>query len=335
MSNPHPENSSNKHIKPEFTIIICTYNQAESLKNTLASINASKDVSTTDIELLVIINNSSDNTEEICQNFSGASIFPFKYIIEKEQGLSHARNRGIRESTGKILIFTDDDVVVPDNWLNSIIATYNNEEPDCVFGKVIPEWKDNKPEWFSQPMSTAYALLDYGNEKLDIKTNGREFFGANFSIKKYILVDIGGFNVELGRKGEKLFIGEETQIFRHLVRNRYRIIYNPDNYLFHVIHESRKTKAFIRRYFRDIADSNFYMSNKNSIRNLFGIPLYKYKDFFLFYISFIPEYLWYSITLQHNRKFLLLLNLIKNNRLLYLYIQNMVSRGSLAAEGKA
>lgn len=310
MKNTLLDSRSNNLTAPKFSVVICTYNQADALKNALLSINNSKGIAAaSDIELLVVINNSTDNTEEICKKFATISIVPFRYVFEIEQGLSYARNRGVEESSGELIVFTDDDVVVPDHWLSSIINLYNKEQPDCIFGKIVPDWKDHKPDWFSSTMSPAYALLDYGNEKLYIKNSNKEFFGANFSIKKNILVEAGGFNTGLGRKGEHLYIGEETQIFRYLLQHNKKIIYNPESYLYHVIHEHRKTIKFIKQYYKDIAISLAIMASIEKGRQLLGIPYYKIQEAAMFFTKLPYKYLIALLKNDVPTLFLLRLNL--------------------------
>ena len=321
-----------KELLIDFSIIICTYNQAVSLNKALLSINNSKHVTSNNVELLVVINNSKDNTVEICKEFSVISKFPFRYVVEKQQGLSFARNRGIKESKGRILIFTDDDVLVPEQWLSNIIGTFYNEEPDCVFGKILPEWNGKKPDWFSSQMSPAYALLDYGDQKLLIDSYEKEFYGANFSIKKEILNKLGGFNTELGRMGNKLFIGEETQIFKYLVNSNSKIVYNPDIFLYHVIHEERKTKEFIKRYYKDISVSIAHMAVNNSKRKILGIPPYKIKEIIVFFVSVPYKVLLSVINNNTTMLFFLRLQSTLQMRVIYsclkIYILNRKKRYS-------
>ena len=97
---------------PTFSIIICTYNRDKYIYNVLKSI-AENDFPTEKFEIILINNNSTDNTEEECNRFRTDFPLPnYRYFIEKEQGLSYARNRGINKSTGDILIYVDDDALV-------------------------------------------------------------------------------------------------------------------------------------------------------------------------------------------------------------------------------
>ena len=94
------------------SIIICTYNRDQFLYDALRHV-AVNDYPTEEYEIVLVNNNSTDTTESECQRF--AADFPqvqFRYFVETKQGLSHARNRGIDESRGDVLVFLDDDSFV-------------------------------------------------------------------------------------------------------------------------------------------------------------------------------------------------------------------------------
>ena len=99
------------------TVILCTFNRATSLSKALESVACSELPESVEWEVLVVDNNSSDRTreviEEYCRQFPGR----FRYLFEPQQGLSSARNAGIREARGDVLAFLDDDVMVEAEWL--------------------------------------------------------------------------------------------------------------------------------------------------------------------------------------------------------------------------
>ena len=98
----------------KLSVIICTYNRERYIYNALKSI-AEQDFPLSGYEIVLVNNNSTDNTENICKDFKRD--YPqvdFRYFIETNQGLSYARNRGVKESSGDILIFVDDDATVFD-----------------------------------------------------------------------------------------------------------------------------------------------------------------------------------------------------------------------------
>jgi len=296
------------------------------LKQTLDSLNELEINPAHNVSIIVVDNNSSDETKVICDDFFKRSILPFRYFFEKKQGLSHARNHAINETDKGIIIFTDDDVIVPTDWVSNIIQEYSSSNVSSVYGKVIPEWRNNKPSWFNKKLNPSYALLDYGNNRFIASSINQEFYGANFSCEVSLLKQFGGFDTELGRKGDKLFIGEETEIFTKLLALNKTLIYNPKIFVWHVIREERKNKKFLIKYFRDVAESNVYISLKNARRTLLGIPLYRYKEYPLFYVSYIPKYLFYTVNNKTSDKFVLTLNLMKVNRSLQLYLKHHFSK---------
>ena len=96
----------------DISIIICTYNRSESLKRTLQSLKEMSVSDDIEWELLIVDNNSTDNTREAVNDFTKTSGLNCRYVFESKQGLSNARNRGVKEACGEIIAFTDDDVIV-------------------------------------------------------------------------------------------------------------------------------------------------------------------------------------------------------------------------------
>ncbi|MDR1585310.1 MAG: glycosyltransferase family 2 protein, partial [Prevotellaceae bacterium] len=134
------------------SIIICTYNRDNYLYNALKSI-AENDFPFSDYEIVLINNNSTDATETECSRFQND--FPqvdFRYFVETNQGLSYARNRGIRESKGEILVFLDDDAFVGKNYLRNLQKNIETNPDWAAFGgKITPLFENGKtPEWLSK-----------------------------------------------------------------------------------------------------------------------------------------------------------------------------------------
>ena len=97
------------------TAIICTYNRAKYIGNLLESI-AANDLAKNEYEILLVDNNCTDNTCEVCDAFAEAhKDVNFRYVVEQEQGLSAARNKGIREAKGELIVYID-DVALIDTW---------------------------------------------------------------------------------------------------------------------------------------------------------------------------------------------------------------------------
>src|SRR5690349_17754111 len=109
---------------PRISVVVCTFNRARSLGRSLNALLALKPPPG-GYELIIVDNNSRDGTAEVVARASsqrGASAPPVRYIFEPAQGLSRARNAGVRAARGRILAFTDDDTLVPPDWLLQLDA---------------------------------------------------------------------------------------------------------------------------------------------------------------------------------------------------------------------
>lgn len=163
-----------------FSIVLCTYNRAERLIQTLAFLDQLDPMEDAAIELIVVDNNSSDGTRSVCEGFAARARVSFRWVFENHQGLSHARNRGLAEADGSIIIFTDDDITVPSHWAAEYARVFREHEADCVFGRIVPDWGGDKPSWYDSKFGPIFGALDYGSEEFVVTTRNFEFFGANF-----------------------------------------------------------------------------------------------------------------------------------------------------------
>src|SRR5687768_14967667 len=112
------------------SVIICTYNRSASLRLTLQSLEKMRRPPDLPWELIVVDNNSRDDTGHVIDQYRRTAAFDVRHVFESKQGHSHARNRGVEESKGSVLAFTDDDVTVDAHWLEEIRHTY--EHFDCL-----------------------------------------------------------------------------------------------------------------------------------------------------------------------------------------------------------
>ncbi|WP_198245572.1 glycosyltransferase [methane-oxidizing endosymbiont of Gigantopelta aegis] len=134
------------------SIIICSYNRCQNLPDCFSCLE--KQVITDPIqwEVLLVDNNSTDNTKQVTEDFNQSSSLNIRYIFEQKQGLSYARNRGINEAKGTYLMFIDDDIRVTENWLQSIYSTFKQYDCDAVGGRIHIESPNKLPPWITPDM---------------------------------------------------------------------------------------------------------------------------------------------------------------------------------------
>lgn len=263
----------------ELSVIICSYNRAVSLGNTLTGIGDMTGLNGLDWEVLVVDNGSEDNTAEVVTRFGRSGPFPVRYVREEQRGLSFARNRGVSEARGALLAFTDDDVLVDRLWAANIVKAFRTFDPACIGGRIFPLWERPKPKWLCEELHKKLALLDYGDEPLVLETPS--VWGANFIMKAEACRFYGPFDTRVGRVPGKLYAGEETALIGKLLRGKEKVMYVPDVVVYHHVPEERMKKTYFRRWVYDEGELAGLLLGEYTNRNILGIPLYLFRDLIL------------------------------------------------------
>jgi len=256
----------------QVSVIVCTYNRAGSMGRVLDSFRRLVVPEGTRWELLLVDNNSKDQTKDVIDAFVARSGVPARYLFEEKQGLSHARNRGILAARGEIIAFTDDDVSVDPKWLANIIRGFEQTDASCVGGKILPVWEKRPPRWLQGELRAILALLDLGNER--IRLNAPTIWGANMIVRSSMFGKYGLFDPTLGNSGGKLYGGEETQFLSRLLEGGERVYYIPEILVHHYIPATRTRKAYFRRWFYDKGELAANQLGTYPHRNLMGIPFH-------------------------------------------------------------
>jgi glycosyltransferase involved in cell wall biosynthesis len=230
------------------SVIICTYNRAKYIGGLLESI-AQNDLSKADYEVVLVDNNCTDNTREICDSFAQAhQDIAFHYCVEPEQGLSAARNKGIREAKGDVLVYVDDDALV-DSWYLRTIWAYMNDNPQiqAVGGPIIPQYETAKPVWMTRYTEELLGGYLYFGDKVRDFPAGRYPGGGNAAYRAAVFGRTGLFNTALGRKGDSLMGAEEKDIFDKMRTLGMRFMYLPQMVLHHLIPPKKLEQDYFDR----------------------------------------------------------------------------------------
>lgn len=238
------------------TAIICTYNRAKYIRPLLESI-AANDLPKDEYEILLVDNNCTDNTRDICAAFAAAHIdVHFRYTVETEQGLSAARNRGIQESQGDIIVYIDDDALVDTHYLRDYAEWFEaHPETMACGGKILPLYETEEPQWMT-PYTKALltAWMDYGDRVREYP-KGRYPGGGNAAYRKEVFEKVGLFNTALGRKGGNLMGSEEKDIFDKMKTMGMQVLYLPTPVLHHIIPQAKLEKSYFDRLTLQIGKS--------------------------------------------------------------------------------
>lgn len=241
--------------KPEISVVVCTYNRAQMLRHCLKSLadqRADKEL----YEVLVIDNNSKDNTQEVANEFV-KKYSNFKLIFEQKQGLSHARNIGYKTAASEYIAYIDDDAQAPEEWIETAINIIDNYEPDIFGGPSLPPDITGLPTWFKANYRVIYNVKKkYGwiNEGI--------IAGCNFFIKKSLLVEYGGFDPNLGMTSENIRFHEETVILFRAYKEKRKVYFHYDLGVNHAVQDYITNVAYFifRKY--QLAKEKYHLFNK-------------------------------------------------------------------------
>jgi glucosyl-dolichyl phosphate glucuronosyltransferase len=227
------------------TVILCTYNRCQSLAKALDSVALSTLPESVEWEVLVVDNNSKDQTREVVGEFSRRYPRRFRYLFEARQGKSHALNSGFREAHGDVLAFMDDDVTVEPTWLQILTTPLESGEWAGVGGRILPAQDFSPPSWLSLkgPHSTAgmLALFDLGDRACELQ---QPPFGTNMAFRRSVFDKYGGFRTDMGPCPGSEMRNEDTEFGRRLLAAGERLWYEPSAIVYHAIPESRLKKGY-------------------------------------------------------------------------------------------
>jgi GT2 family glycosyltransferase len=246
-------------------------------------------------ELLVVDNNSTDRTPEVIQSFAEAVSFPVRYIFERQQGRSAALNAGIAEAKGKIVAFTDDDVLLHCDWLSNLAQTFDKFDCAAAAGRVIPQWNHAKPNWVEMNGQFAVVNFDLGDDCKEIRIPP---LGANSAFRKDIFRKYGLFRLDLGVTGSKHTITcDDTEFGERLIRGGDKIMYCPHAIIYHPVDSSRTTKTYFLSwyYYNGISLTRTAGLPQEGIL-WFGAPRWLYREF-------LENLVKWLLTFSANRRF--------------------------------
>lgn len=230
------------------SLVIATYNRAEQLMVTLASV-AGQSLEPEMWECVVVDNNSTDDTRQRVEAFVADNPeLNIRYVFEPEQGLSAARNAGIAASQGDIIAFIDDDERVVADFIGAYVELFaEHREAMAAGGKIVAEYSTGRPRWMSrfteQPIANP---MDFGSE-VRLFPRGKIPGGGNMAFRREALERVGIFDTSLGRTGRRLIGGEESDLFERMAAVGIRPYYVPRAVMYHIIPCEKLARDYFTR----------------------------------------------------------------------------------------
>jgi glycosyltransferase involved in cell wall biosynthesis len=237
---------------PKVTVAIPTYNRAKYLRQTLAGIAAQR-FPRDHVEVLVIDNNSTDDTAEVVAAFADAWPAP-RRIVETRQGLDFARNRAVAEARGEIIVFGDDDILVEPDWLAQItvplLADADARRIGAVGGEVVPVFPDGLPDWVRE----WHAPLAFRPDAGPLEARHCPM-GANLAFPRWVFERLGLFHTALDRAAGNYFSGGDSEMIRRVRAAGLEVWFAPGAAVRHQMPAGRTTFRYAARHAFDSARS--------------------------------------------------------------------------------
>jgi glycosyltransferase involved in cell wall biosynthesis len=244
------------------SVIIPTRNRAPLLRRALDSLLVQTYPADL-FEVVIVDNGSSDQTASVCALFSKESPNARHYYDDRP-GLHVGRHVGMKQGRGDILVYADDDIRAVPTWLEGVAESFQDPQAGLVGGKSLPEFESPPPAWVDALWQKTewgrtipyFSILDFGDEIRELPSH--YVWGCNYSIRKSLLVEIGGFHPDGMPNDFLAYRGDgESAVSKSIHRMGYKAIYNPKASVFHYVMKERMTRKYLfhRSYIQGISDS--------------------------------------------------------------------------------
>jgi glycosyltransferase involved in cell wall biosynthesis len=244
-----------------------------------------------DWQVLIVDNNSKDETRQVAESFCRRDPSHFRYVFEAQQGKSFALNRGIREASAEMLAFIDDDITVEPAWLFELTKPLMEAQWAGTGGRVYLPTDFTPPSWMAiegnESLLSILALFDLGAEAHPLS---KPPIGNNMAFRKEVFEKYGGFRTDLGPTPGSEIRCEDTEFGSRVMNGGEQLLYVPSAVVRHAVEERRLTKNYFLTYHFDYGRA---LIREKGDRNPVGIiprPLISFSNRLL---NTLPRRVWY------------------------------------------
>jgi glycosyltransferase involved in cell wall biosynthesis len=246
----------------DFTVAIPTYNGESRLPELLERLQNQLDIQNINWEIIVIDNNSTDNTAKVVQSYQDnwQYSYPLKYYFEAKQGAAYARKRAVTEAKSELIGFLDDDNYPLSNW---VVAAYNFAQKHPQVGaygsQIHPDWEVEPPENFQKRIAPFLAITERGNLPLLYEARKKLLPPSAGLVvrRKAWLGSVPPNPILTGRVAGNMLTSEDLETLSYIQKSGWEIWYNPEMEIYHKIPNTRLQRAYLIPFFQGIGLSRY------------------------------------------------------------------------------
>lgn len=256
------------------SVIIPTRNRSALLEKAIKSIIL-QTYPSENFEIIIVDNGSTDETRSVVHS-QKHNFHNLTYIYEPKPGLHVGRHAGLTIAKGEILVYGDDDIEAFPTWLEGIAESFNDPAVVLVGGNNLPRFECTPPAWIEKlwqnnPLGmtiVVYSLLDLGDDVKEISPY--YVFGCNYSIRKRVLLEVGGFHPDSMPEDLLKYRGDgESAVSLAILKRGYKTIFNPKASVYHWVPKSRMTFEYIyKRGYAEGISNSYIKIRKRGHQNL-------------------------------------------------------------------
>ncbi len=218
------------------SVVICTYAMerydvfSECVESVLAQTYEP-------LEVVIVVDGNDAVFERVREDF-GDREQTVLHCNEENQGISYSRTKGAKIATGEVVAFIDDDAVAEPDWIAQLASVYEERDAIAVGGHVAPDWVTTKPDFFPAEFYWLVGCDERGmGEHME---ELRNTYGSNISFQREIFLNVGGYDENTGRKGDRHIQAHEAPVCIRMANAYGRgVIYNTDAVVHHKLFDYR------------------------------------------------------------------------------------------------
>jgi glycosyltransferase involved in cell wall biosynthesis len=244
------------------SVIICCYTEErlQDIREAIASVQAQ---TRTPDEIIVAVDNNKFLYERLAAEYRGQQV---KLVLnDAVRGLSATRNAGITAAGGELVAFLDDDAVAEGDWLENLLAPFDDPLIVAAGGQANLRWVKSRPAWFPEDLDWVVGGSFIGLP-LDQRAVVQNPHGHNMCFRKEVFATVGMFDCSVGRVGKGAQAGEEAELCLRIKRHLpdRKIIYEPSSLIRHKVPGSRGCWKYLvhRSYQEGICKARIHQLNR-------------------------------------------------------------------------
>lgn len=260
----------------DLSIIICTHNRVEVLRETLSCLSACTLPSAMTLELVVVANACTDTTHALLEQFTqqaNQSLMPTRWITEARAGKSHALNAAIESTDSEALCFLDDDQHVEKDFIVALgHALKQHTDFEIICGYLMPAWDGTEAPWVHQTDPYRIPIrpipeYNQGDQGREITAQDRQPSGGNISVRRSLLTRMPvAFDTDKGPHGRTHEGGEDHDFVKRARKAGARIYYDPRIRQLHILEHERLTWSYMMRKSYHRSYGNFLLYSAHGPR---------------------------------------------------------------------